>query len=153
MTSGCCLPSAANEEWYSPKRPSSTVAVNSSELNTKVSAFSLVLVSIINCCFVANQFDIGIISKVPLLMRGFLRWLSPVKCWWWCGGYIFDNNTRKLLIWYVPFLSASMQTCICTWGCYCLSNGAGLVWCYLTGMGKSARKEHVVARCIIIEMA
>ena len=34
---GCCWPSAADEEWYSPKRPSSTVAVN--ELNTKVSAF------------------------------------------------------------------------------------------------------------------
>ena len=29
-------------DWYSLKRPSSTVAVNSSELNTKVSAFSLV---------------------------------------------------------------------------------------------------------------
>ena len=28
-----------DEEWYSPKRPSSTVAVNSSELNTNVSAF------------------------------------------------------------------------------------------------------------------
>ena len=39
MTSGCCWPSAADEEWYSPKRPSSTVAVNISELNTKVSAF------------------------------------------------------------------------------------------------------------------
>ena len=32
-------PSAADEEWYSPKRPSSTVAVNSSELNTTVSAY------------------------------------------------------------------------------------------------------------------
>ena len=40
VTSGRCWPSAADEEWYSPKRPSSTVAVN--ELNTKVSAFSLV---------------------------------------------------------------------------------------------------------------
>ena len=39
MTSGRCWPSAADEEWYSSKRPSSTVAVNSSELNTKVSAF------------------------------------------------------------------------------------------------------------------
>ena len=42
MTSGRCWPSAADEEWYSPKRPSSTVAVNSSGLNTKVSAFSIV---------------------------------------------------------------------------------------------------------------
>ena len=40
VTSGRCWPSAADEEWYSPKRPSSTVAVN--ELNTKVSHFSLV---------------------------------------------------------------------------------------------------------------
>ena len=39
VTSGRCWPSAADEEWYSPKRPSSTVAVN--ELNTKVSHFSL----------------------------------------------------------------------------------------------------------------
>ena len=39
VTSGRCWPSAADEEWYSLKRPSSTVAVNSSELNTKVSAF------------------------------------------------------------------------------------------------------------------
>ena len=37
LTFGRCWPSAADEEWYSPKRPSSTVAVN--ELNTKVSAF------------------------------------------------------------------------------------------------------------------
>ena len=37
MTFGRCWPSAADEEWYSPKRSSSTVAVN--ELNTKVSAF------------------------------------------------------------------------------------------------------------------
>ena len=29
MTSGHCWPSAADEEWYSPKRPFSTVAVNS----------------------------------------------------------------------------------------------------------------------------
>ena len=36
---GRCWPSAADEECYSPKRPSSTVAVN--ELNTKVSAFFL----------------------------------------------------------------------------------------------------------------
>ena len=42
VTSGHCRPSAADEEWYSQKRPSSTVSVNSSELNTKVSAFSLV---------------------------------------------------------------------------------------------------------------
>ena len=41
VTSGRCWPSAADEEWYSPKRPSSTVTVNSSELNTKVSAFFL----------------------------------------------------------------------------------------------------------------
>ena len=41
MTSGCCWPSAADEEWYSPKRPSSTVAVNSSEPNTKASALFL----------------------------------------------------------------------------------------------------------------
>ena len=46
-TSGClvtsvrCWPSAADGEWYSLKRPSSTVAVSSSELNTKVSAFFL----------------------------------------------------------------------------------------------------------------
>ena len=33
------LSSAADEEWYSSKRPSSTVAVSSSELNAKVSAF------------------------------------------------------------------------------------------------------------------
>ena len=38
---GHCWPSAADEEWHSTKRPSSTVAVNSSELNTKASAFSL----------------------------------------------------------------------------------------------------------------
>ena len=37
VTFGRCWPSAADEERYSPKRPSSTVAVN--ELNTKVSAF------------------------------------------------------------------------------------------------------------------
>ena len=43
VTSRRCWPSAADEECYSSKRPSSTVAVNSSELNTKVSAiFSLV---------------------------------------------------------------------------------------------------------------
>ena len=42
VTSGRCWPSAADEEGYSPKRPSSTVAVyNNSELNTKVSAFFL----------------------------------------------------------------------------------------------------------------
>ena len=42
VTFGRCWPSAADEEWYSPKRPSSTVAVyNNSELNTKVSAFFL----------------------------------------------------------------------------------------------------------------
>ena len=39
VTFGRCWPSAADEEWYSPKSPSSTVAVN--ELNTKVSAFFL----------------------------------------------------------------------------------------------------------------
>ena len=39
VTSGHCWPSAADEEWYSLKRPSSTVAVNRSELNAKVSAF------------------------------------------------------------------------------------------------------------------
>ena len=38
VTSGRCWPSAADEEWYSPKRPSSTVAINSSGLNAKVSA-------------------------------------------------------------------------------------------------------------------
>ena len=38
-TSGHCWPSAADETWYFTKRPSSTVAVNSSGLNTKVSAF------------------------------------------------------------------------------------------------------------------
>ena len=27
VTSGRCWPSAADEEWYSPKRPSSTVAI------------------------------------------------------------------------------------------------------------------------------
>ena len=48
VTSGRCWPSAADEEWYSPKRPSSTVAVNSSELNTKVSApFPLVATTLI----------------------------------------------------------------------------------------------------------
>ena len=41
VTSGRHWPSAADEEWYSPKRPSSTVAVNSSELKTKVIVFSL----------------------------------------------------------------------------------------------------------------
>ena len=41
VISGRCWPSAADEEWYSPKRPYSTVAVNRSELNTKVSAFPL----------------------------------------------------------------------------------------------------------------
>ena len=40
VTSGRCWPSAADEEWHSPKRPSSTVTVNSSGLNTKLSAFS-----------------------------------------------------------------------------------------------------------------
>ena len=44
MTSGCCWSSAADEEWYSPKRPSSTVAINSSELNTWVSALFLQLI-------------------------------------------------------------------------------------------------------------
>ena len=39
VTSELCWLSAADEEWYSPKRPSGTVAVNSSEVNTKVSAF------------------------------------------------------------------------------------------------------------------
>ena len=39
VTSGHCWPSAADEEWYSLKRPSSTVAVNRGELNAKVSAF------------------------------------------------------------------------------------------------------------------
>ena len=33
------MPSAADEEWYSSKRPSSTVAVNRSELNAKMSTF------------------------------------------------------------------------------------------------------------------
>ena len=40
-TSGClvtCWPSAADEKWYSSKRLSSTVAVNSHGLNTKASA-------------------------------------------------------------------------------------------------------------------
>ena len=47
VTFGRCWPSAAEEEWYSPKRPSSTVAVyNNSELNTKVSAFSLSILRI-----------------------------------------------------------------------------------------------------------
>ena len=39
VTSGGSWPSSADEKWYSPKRPSSTEAVNSSELNTKESAF------------------------------------------------------------------------------------------------------------------
>ena len=43
MISGRCWSSAADEEWYSPKRPSNTVAVNSSGLNAKVSTFFLVL--------------------------------------------------------------------------------------------------------------
>ena len=30
VTSGCCWPSAADEKWYSPKRPSSTVAIQHS---------------------------------------------------------------------------------------------------------------------------
>ena len=38
VTSGCCWPSAADEERYSSKRHSSTVAVNSHGLNTKASA-------------------------------------------------------------------------------------------------------------------
>ena len=42
MTSGClvisghCRPSAADEEWYSPKRPSSTVVVQQGDLYTEV---------------------------------------------------------------------------------------------------------------------
>ena len=39
VISGRCWPSAADEEWHSPKRPYSTLAVNRSELNTKLSAF------------------------------------------------------------------------------------------------------------------
>ena len=46
MTSGRCWPSTADEERYSPKSPSSSMAVNSSELNTKVSAFSLVHIEV-----------------------------------------------------------------------------------------------------------
>ena len=41
VTSGHCWPNAADEEWHSPKRASSTVTVNSNELNTKVSALFL----------------------------------------------------------------------------------------------------------------
>ena len=33
------MANSADEEWYSPKRPSHTVAVNSSEINTKMSVF------------------------------------------------------------------------------------------------------------------
>ena len=39
VTAPGCWASAADEEWYSLKRSSSTVAVKSSELNTKVSPF------------------------------------------------------------------------------------------------------------------
>ena len=39
VISGRCWPSAADEEWYSPKRLYSTVAANRNELNAKVSAF------------------------------------------------------------------------------------------------------------------
>ena len=35
--SGSCMPSAADEGWHSPKRPYSTVAVNSSRVCTEVS--------------------------------------------------------------------------------------------------------------------
>ena len=34
VTSGHCWPSAADEEWYSPKKPSSTVAVQHSSGNS-----------------------------------------------------------------------------------------------------------------------
>ena len=37
VTSRCCLPSAADEEWHSSKRPNSTTAVNSLPVFTEVS--------------------------------------------------------------------------------------------------------------------
>ena len=35
VTSRCCLPSTADEEWYSPKRPSSTVVESKGSLTTR----------------------------------------------------------------------------------------------------------------------
>ena len=37
VASGCCLPSASDEGGHSPKRPNSTVDVNSSSASTEVS--------------------------------------------------------------------------------------------------------------------
>ena len=37
MHAGCCRPSVTHEEWYSPKRPSSTVAFHHNDLYAEVS--------------------------------------------------------------------------------------------------------------------
>ena len=82
VSSGRSWPSAA-DEWYSPKRPSSTLAVDSNELNTKVSAFSLVhfVLDRRNCLFLPPvALCVGLHGTASVcILRGTTWQLAPLQ--------------------------------------------------------------------------
>ena len=104
VTSGHCWPSAADEEWYSLKGPSSTVTVNSSEFNTKLS-FSIVyfIPARRNCLFLASCCTLRGTRRHCLCyaLCGTRRQLAPL--WWTFPALRCSDNAG--VVW--PSLSLS----------------------------------------------